>query len=279
MTAAPADLGPYLAEPNAVEPVLRQLFDRRSRLVIFDVGACEGEDSIRYARLFPQARIFAFEALPQNQALIRENLARYGVKTVELVPIALSDRSGEAAFHISSGQPPAPFAGKHWNYGNKSSSLLPPAGAEPLFGWIEFKETITVKCSSLDDFCSQRGLDRVDFVHLDVQGAESLVLDGAVRLLPTIRALWLEVATRRLYRGQKLRAEIEQGMRQRGWVLVLDEGNGAEGDQLYVNPREFRPRLWLAWWRLRLAQLRWQGSVADALRRAGLFRPRNYLRP
>jgi hypothetical protein len=76
-----------------------------------------------------------------------------------------------------------------------------------------------------------------------------------------------------------LRAEIEQGMRQRGWVLVLDEGNGAEGDQLYVNPREFRPRLWLAWWRLRLAQLSWQGSVADALRRAGLFRPRNYLRP
>ena len=60
----PVDLVQYLANRTPIERELARLFYRQERLVIFDIGACEGEESIRYARCFPKARIFSFEPLP-----------------------------------------------------------------------------------------------------------------------------------------------------------------------------------------------------------------------
>ncbi|MBX3749524.1 MAG: FkbM family methyltransferase [Opitutaceae bacterium] len=264
----PADLEPYLATPSVPALLLPVLFAGNAALTILDVGACEGEDSIRYARLFPAARIFAFEPLPANQALIRENFRRHGVDRAELVGRALSDRRGEAILHVSSGQPPERFSGENWNYGNKSNSLLPPLAAQPMHGWIEFKQQVAVPTGTLDEFCAERGLTRIDFIHLDVQGAECLVLDGACRMLPRTLAIWLEVTDRALYRGQPLRPAIERRLRDHGFRLVRQVLGDVEGDQFYVNPRY--PRTWplLASQRLRdaLGALRFRaGAIKSRL--------------
>ena len=242
----PADISAYLAEPSAAEREFSRLFRADEPLVICDIGACEGEDSVRYARAYPRARVFAFEPLPANQALVRANLARHAVPNTELIPLALADRAGEAVFHVSSGRPPDLFAGENWNYGNKSSSLLAPAQAGPMHGWIEFKEMITVPTGTLDDFCALRGLDHIDFIQMDVQGAEQLVLAGATAMLPHITAIWLEVSVREPYRGQALAADITRLMRRHGFKLAhsvyLGDAIG-EGDHLYLNRRH--PRTWL----------------------------------
>ena len=245
MTLHQADLDPYLARPSSVEPYLGFLLKSLAAPVIFDIGACEGEDSIRYSRLFPRARVLAVEALPANQELLKANFAKYGV-SAELIPVALSDRRGSAVFHVSAGKPPELFSGESWNYGNKSSSLLPPASAEAMYGWINFPERITVQCETLVDVCAARNVDHVDFIHMDVQGAEGLVLEGAKPMLPRIRVIWLEVSNQLLYQGQKLRAEIEEMLQRHGFALAYEESRGAEGDQLYVNLRFLRNRLWLA---------------------------------
>lgn len=236
----PVDLTRYLAIPSEAEQELLRLFPTGAPRVILDIGSCEGEDSVRYARRFPTARVFAFEPLPANQQLIRANFAKHGVTTAELVPLALSDRTGDATFHVSSGRPPEEFAGKDWNYGNKSSSLLPPAGADPMFGWVEFKEKIAVRTDTLDHFCQERGVDRIDFIHMDVQGAEHLVLQGARAMLPRIGAIWLEVSDRELYAGQRLRQEQEKFMRDHGFALGFELRREIEGDQFYVNRRFLR---------------------------------------
>lgn len=267
-----ADYSSYLAQPGAAEGELRRLFRRDEPLVIFDVGACEGEDSIRYARLFPRSRVFAFEPLPANQELVRANLARHGAANVELVPLALSDLAGEAVFHVSSGRPPEEFAGSDWNYGNKSSSLLPPAApAEPMFGWIQFKERITVPTVTLDAFCRERGIGRVDFIHMDVQGAEHLVLAGAAAMLPHLTALWIEVSDNPQYAGQKSRPEMESWLRRHGFSLTHAVSHGIEGDQFHVNRR--RPRVWpylarhrllAGWSRTRVAAGRLKRALAGS---------------
>ena len=228
----------HLAGDPQASAELRRLFRPENVRVVFDIGACEGEDSLRYARLFPRARVFAFEPLPMNQELIRHHFSRHGASRCELVPIALSDRAGTADFHVSSGTPSEKFAGEDWNYGNKSSSLLPPAGEEPMFGWIRFEETLRTQTDTLDSFCARRGIGNIDFIHLDVQGAESLVLRGAARMLPQVTAIWLEVSNRRLYAGQALRAEIESLMRAAGFVLTRQDMREIEGDQFYVNLRK-----------------------------------------
>jgi len=263
----PPDLSTYLSRPSPIEAELRRLFRADAPLVIFDVGACEGEESVRYFRLFPRARILAFEPLPGNQALVRANFERYRVHTAELVPLALSDRSGEATFHVSSGRPPREFAGGDWNYGNKSSSLLAPANSAPMYGWIEFKETVTVTTETLDRVCAERGIGRIDFLHMDVQGAEHLVLAGGAKMLPRIASLWLEVSDRELYRDQKLRREIEEFLRRQGFALGFEVRREIEGDQFYVNRRCLRSWPYLA-------ANRFRGAVAQVRQAGGRLKSR-----
>ena len=143
--------------------------------------------------------------------------------------------------------------GEDWNYGNKSSSLLAPADGEPMHGWLSFPEKVIVETETLDEFCTTRGISRIDFVHMDVQGAESLVLEGAQRMLPHITAIWLEVANEELYAGQKLRPAIEDWLRARKFALTLYESWGPEGNQLYVNLRSPRGLLFAMAFRLRRA--------------------------
>lgn len=270
----PSDIREYLGTMPEQEQAVAGLFGAREPLTILDIGACEAEDSIRYARRFPQARIFAFEPLPENQQLIRANLREHQAGSVELVPVALAEKTGTATFHVSSGQPKEPAAGKQWNYGNKSSSLLPPAAGDPMYGWVEFKESISVPTATLEDFCRDRGIGRIDFIHMDVQGAELLVLEGAGRKLRDVTALWLEVADVPQYRGQPLRGQVGDFMRARGFRLAFEVRHASEGDQFYINLRH--PRTWLWLLRLRADKFmqqarfnigRWKNSCTDLLRR------------
>ena len=59
---------------------LRRYFAANAPLVIFDVGACEGEDSVRYARLFANARIVAVEPVPENLRRMSALLEREGLR-------------------------------------------------------------------------------------------------------------------------------------------------------------------------------------------------------
>lgn len=239
------DLTPVLQRPTEPELELPKLFRGSQKLTIFDIGACEGEDSIRYGRLFPHCQVYTFEPLPENQALVLENFKRYQVSNARLMPMALSDKSGTVQFHVSSGTPPSQFLGEKWNYGNKSSSLLPPTDKDPMFGWIEFKKTIDVQCETLDEVCRKNNIPHIDFIHMDVQGAEALVLQGASQMLKNITALWLEVSDRQLYTGQMLRPGIEKIMRDAGFVLVFQSMREVEGDQFYANANDPRTQSYL----------------------------------
>jgi FkbM family methyltransferase len=267
----PADIDRYLAQVSIPEAQLSRFHKPGAPLFIFDVGSCEGEDSVRYARRFPRARIHAFEPLPANQTLIQKNLENHEVGNVTVSPVALSAQTGEAVFHVSAGRPAIEFAGKDWNYGNKSSSLLPPAGESPMYGWVHFPEKITVPTRTLDDYCEEHAVTLIDFVHMDVQGAELLVLKGARRMLPRIDALWLEVSDQSLYQGQVLRPQMEAFMRSRGFALLLQEQHAAEGDQFYVNLRN--PRFWPALIHRRAR------ALASRLKRAMLSLPPGSRRP
>ena len=165
------DLDTYLTQPLPFEAELRRYFEDRGRLVIFDIGACEAEDSIRLKRRFPNATVYAFEPLPANVRAIRRNLARYGVADVVVVGSALSDARGNAPFHVSSGRP-ADAPDDPWDYGNKSSSLLPPAATRQAHPWLRFERTITVQTERLDEFCRSHEIGAVDIAYIDVQGAE-----------------------------------------------------------------------------------------------------------
>ena len=89
------DFESYLRRPMEFSKEIARYFDDRASLVIFEVGACEGEDTIRLKRRFPNASIYAFEPLPENATKVQQNLEKYRVPDVEVFQLALSDTLAE----------------------------------------------------------------------------------------------------------------------------------------------------------------------------------------
>ena len=150
--------------------------------------------------------------------------------------MALSNSKGQFDFYLSSGKPSDADVNENWDYGNKSSSLLPPSEEmQKHTAWLKFNEKITVPTERMDDFCSEKMIDHIDFIHLDVQGAELKVLEGAGELLSKVTAIWMEVEAVELYKGQPLKSDVEQFMNQNDFHCILDTVSTVAGDQLYVN--------------------------------------------
>jgi FkbM family methyltransferase len=232
------NLSEYINTQSPIDIALRT-FLHKGESVIFDIGACEGEDSIRYYQMFPHARIYSFEPLPANLQKINENFIHHSVlDRATVVPFALSDEDGPADFFVSEGAPPEKLNSAEWNYGNKSSSLLGPAiGIEKEYAWLAFKEKIKVERKRLDGFCRDMKIDTIDFIHMDVQGAELHVLRGAGEFLHRIRLIWLEVENVELYASQPLKQEVQEFMKEHGFIKLKDTVDSVSGDQLYINER------------------------------------------
>lgn len=138
---------------------LRKTAEVRSRLrpggVFVDIGSSEGDFALIAARIVgPGGRVLAFEPDPGNVGIIRDNIALNDFSWVDLHPVALSDRDGEAELFRSS------VSGWH--------SLV--AGLEH-----RDRDVVTVPVARLDSF----EFDRIDMIKIDVEGAEVGVLEGA----------------------------------------------------------------------------------------------------
>jgi len=230
----------YILSDSPIKAELLRLFKKKQKLIIIDIGGCEGEESIRYSRLFPDSSIFCFEPLPKNQKKIEENIAKYNIKNVQLIPDALSDEEGEQQFYVSSGRPNDVNLASDWDFGNKSSSLLPPDKHLELYPWVKFKEVIKVNAQKLSSFVIRKNIFEIDFIHMDVQGAELKVLVGAESFMKKIKVIWLEVSDVALYQNQPIKTDIEIFMKKNGFYLFKTTMEGNVGDQMYINKKYFR---------------------------------------
>lgn len=138
--------------------------------VFFDVGANFGYYSmLASAASRGRARVYAFEPLASNCALIERNKSLNGFERVEVFKTALSDQEGETGFFV----PPASCSGVGHIIGGEGG---------PSDGHVE-----TVQTTTLDNFVARHGLDRLDFLKIDVEGAETRVLRGGREALSRFR--------------------------------------------------------------------------------------------
>lgn len=236
----------YINKNLPIQYELLKLFSVNEPINIFEIGACEGEDSIRYSKLFPISSIFTFEPLPDNQKLIEDNFKKFSVDNARLFKFALSDIEGETDFYVSSVDDN--FLGEHqnadWNFGNKSSSLLAPDKHSEEVDFIRFDQLIKVKTVTINNFCKSYGVDIIDIIHIDVQGAELMVLKGSAEYIRKIKVIWMEVSRIKYYKGQPLANDIEDFMKMNNFVLIKNTLKNKQGDHLYLS------RLYFNRWRL-----------------------------
>lgn len=194
--------------------------------VLVEIGIHFGEDTRRFREMLPSAMIVGFEPDPRNIAIVRET----GVDRIcEFHPVALSDVAGTRTFYMSSGKVVHSADKQHTeNDWSSSSSLKRPTGHLNVHRWITFPKTAEVTCMRLDDVESLK--DRiVDFIWVDVQGAEDIVFSGATEVLSRTRYVYTEYAND-LYEGQLNRDQL-LSLFGPTWELVYDYG----GDILLKN--------------------------------------------
>jgi len=224
----------YIKSPLPFEEEIYKYFRKNDHIIIFEIGSCEGEDTIRLRRKFPNSVIHTFEPLPDNMARIKNNFKKYSIKNTHLNQLALSNEDGAAKFYVSSGHPEDLPQEENWDYGNKSSSLLKPKQAKKIYKWLEFKNKIRVQTQRLDTYCNKNDIDKIDFVYMDVQGAELMVLEGAGEMINSIGMIWMEVETVELYSHQPLKEDVEEFMIKNGFICIKDVVDKVSGDQLYI---------------------------------------------
>lgn len=141
---------------------------------ILDCGANIGIASIHYKHLFPNAKITAFEPDPRVCQTLRRNLISNGAEDVEVVEAAVWTERGERTF-FSEGADASRIVVSEENVSELLS--LTAAGCE-----------CRVRTVRLADYLQKE----MDFVKLDIEGAESSVVSDCAPYLSNVANIVIE---------------------------------------------------------------------------------------
>ncbi|MGI8959781.1 MAG: FkbM family methyltransferase [Bryobacteraceae bacterium] len=149
---------------------IKTLLEPTANPIVFDVGAHTGETLKMVQREFPTASIFCFEPDPESFRELEKVVAEFSAP--QLFQAALGDVSGSFPFFR--------------NAESMTNSLLPtaPQAKNSEVGALMLsREKISVPVITIDEFCGEHSLERIDLLKIDCQGFDLRVLKGANDML------------------------------------------------------------------------------------------------
>jgi FkbM family methyltransferase len=189
-------------EPQSLE-IMRSHLPAGSTFI--DIGAHIGYYSLKASRwLGPNGTVVAIEPNPPTVERLRDNIRYSSVFRVLVQPVACAESESTLDFYAS---PRGNTGMASMSRGNASHEL----NGEPT--------RYRVRARPLDDIVAELRLSRVDFMKLDVEGAEMLVLKGAKQTLARFRpALLVETIDRQLQGMGTSTAEMSAFLTGMGYV-------------------------------------------------------------
>lgn len=130
--------------------------------VVLDLGAFLGDTALYFAhRTGKHGKVYSFEFIPDNIKMFNLNISFNPnlFKQIELLQYPVSNISGDKIY---------------FKYNGPGSNIE----FEPFEGQAGFATTI-----SIDDFVKTNYIDKVDFIKMDIEGAEPLALKGAINTI------------------------------------------------------------------------------------------------
>ena len=218
--------------------------------VVCDIGSRDGDQSLLFRHVLPEAAVLAFEANPFNFEAMqsRTELKNCGIA---IFPFAIADRRGAATFHIAD----VDYTDPNANRG--TSSLLQNDGQK-------VKKTIEVETHRIDEFILEKHpAARRMGLWIDVEGAEHAVLSGISGIAERVVAIHVETSNEPRWQGQRPLGELEIMLAQSGFVCCgVNFGKGKEewGDAVFVQRKVVQELGW------RFALCRFKGVASYALR-------------
>ncbi len=129
---------------------------------VIDAGGCWGDTALYFAeKAGPQGKVYSFEFIPGNLKVFRQNIALNPTlaPNIEIVENPVWETSNKDFYYTDRG--PA------------SSVSFEKTGPE----------STLVKSKTIDTLVSEKKIPRVDFIKMDVEGAEPYALKGAIETI------------------------------------------------------------------------------------------------
>ena len=199
---------------------LRRGFNVRPRGALH-LGANIGEEAEAYYRN-NVTKVIWIEGNPELREQLEKNISKYQGQKAYIQ--CVGDENKDTILHIS-------------NNASQSSSVLDLGTHKTAHPEVHFVKDIPVRIRRIDDmFAADEwgDLKDVDFLNIDLQGAELMALRGMGDLLKQFKWAYLEVNKEPLYVGCPMVEEIDEYMAGFGFKRIVTEWtNFGWGDACY----------------------------------------------
>jgi len=142
-----------------IDPAISSLIKQyvKGRMTVFDLGANFGWFSLLMAKqVGKQGHVYSFEAVPDLVKTINDNVNLNNFDNITVINKAISNKLCTAHFYIDK------------NYDTR--------------GQLESKSSIgtaiKVQTITLDSFCEENNIKKVDFIKMDIEGSEPKAFEG-----------------------------------------------------------------------------------------------------
>lgn len=157
-----------------IKRIYESFYQVKREDIVVDAGANVGMLTVKAAKSVGKTgKVVAIEPVDGNFRLLEKNVALYKLDNVTIVKKALGAEKGKTKFIVSK------LSATHQIKGVKEPELP--------------KNEIDVEITTLDDICRELNLNRVDFLKIDVEGAELDALKGAEESLRNTRNIAMEL--------------------------------------------------------------------------------------
>jgi len=169
--------------------------------VFFDVGASYGYYGMSVGKAIPSSEVHCFEAVPNTCYYLIKNIEKNGLKNIVVQQKAVGESEGKV--YVTNN-----------NFGGDYISVN--------IGAMAGIRNSEVQCITLDSYVKANGIHRVDYIKIDVEGAELLVLRGARKLIETFKPIiQVETTDTFMQRFGHKSADIFDFLMQKGYKYLF----------------------------------------------------------
>lgn len=138
--------------------------------ICFDVGSNIGTTCLLFSdKVGPNGKIYAFE--PVTHDVLQKNMDENAIKNVQVIPKAVAEKNGITEIEIS-------------------DFCLDSSIAHREYKKDYYTNSKNVEVTNLDEFVKLNSIPKVDFIKMDIEGAEELAIKGADKIIKEHRPVW-----------------------------------------------------------------------------------------